>query len=396
MIRAVTDLAAFGASPALPSPIHVAQLNFPPLDRVEAKFRDIFRRQFYTNNGPLLREFEQRLAHSLGARHVVCVTNGTVALMMMAAALGRAREVIVPAFTFPATWQALLWAGLTPVLCDVDPDSQMLTADMVRPLVSERTLGILGVHLWGRACAPEELTALSRQHGLSLVYDACHAIGCTDNGRPIAQFGLASAFSLYATNIVSSAEGGCIATDDSALAAVFRDMRVFSSQGGSPALRTNGKMSEAQAALGLLSLEDLTDNIAANYERYRTYKEELEGIPGVRLLELREGNNYQYIAVDVDEQTVGLSRDAMMELLQAENVICRRHFFPGAHRLPPLRMGIERSGRTFPHTDRLCAGSLQLPTGENVSPDAVKKTCALIRGIVKLAPEIRRRRSKPA
>jgi dTDP-4-amino-4,6-dideoxygalactose transaminase len=270
--------------------------------------------------------------------------------------------------------------------------TQMLDADSVRPLITPRTSGILGVHLWGHACDPHALQTLADAHGLQLCFDACHGMGCSVSGISLAHFGRAAALSLHATKILNGAEGGCIATNDAALAAVMRDMRNFySSESGAPEWRMNGKMSEAQAAMALLSLDDLAENLAANDTRYQAYAKGLAGIPGIKLMAHESGNNYQYIVLDIDAAVCGLHRDVLMDLLQAENIYCRRHFFPGVHRLAPYNLHDAQSGRAFPNTDRLCQRLLQLPTGQAISIDAVDRICRLLRGMIRLAPEINQR-----
>ena len=286
MNKPVTDFAAFGAPPAFAVPLHVAQLNLPDWARAERAFRGIFERRYFTNNGPLVRELDKAFAEYLGVGHAVSVINGTVGLMILAKALEISGEVIVPALTFPATVQALSWAGLTPVFCDADLGTHAITPELVAPLIGGRTAGILGVHLWGRGCDVTGLQAMADRHGLKLFFDACHAIGCTHGGRPIGNFGTGEVFSFHATKIVNGAEGGCITTNDSALADRLRTIRNFNDGEtfARVSLRINGKMSEAQAALALLSLEDVAENIAANRRRYDGYVVALAGLTGLELV----------------------------------------------------------------------------------------------------------------
>lgn len=393
-MRRVADLALFGGPPAFAQPLHVGQLNPPAMDAVEAVFRGIFERRWYANHGPLVREFEQAFAGFLGVRHAVAVTNGTVALMVLARALEVTGEVIVPAFTFPATAQALVWAGLTPVFCDVDPVSHNLSAEQVRRRLTPRTAAILGVHLWGRACDPEGLAALASEHGLRLAFDACHAIACTHGGKRIGGLGDAEVFSFHATKIINGAEGGCITTNDDALAARLRTIRSFhpGEEYADVPLRINGKMSEAQAALALIGLADVPRHAAANRARHEAYRTALAGLPGLRLLEYPAGedNNCQYLVVDVAADACGLTRDELFELLKAENVICRRYFHPGAHRMPPFRDDPAHRNLSLPVTDELCRRLLILPSGAAVSEEDIARIGALLRELIGLAPELRR------
>lgn len=388
-------LAILGGKPEFGQPHHVGQLNLPEWIAIEKAFRGIFERQWYANHGPLVNQLDGAFADYTGVRHAVSVTNGTVGLMVLARALAAEGEVIVPAFTFPATAQALSWAGLNPVFCDVDPVTHNLSAVAARALVTPRTVAILGVHLWGRACDPEGLQQLADEFGLYLIYDACHAVACTHGGRRIGYLGNAEVFSFHATKVLNGMEGGCITTNDDTLAAKLRTIRSFhpgSTYAQVPA-RINGKMSEAQAAFALLSLADLPRNIERNRNRHDLYRQKLAGLPGLALLDYpdRESNNYQYIVVDVDAMAAGLSRDDIFEVLQAENVVCRRHFYPGAHRMPPFRNAPEYRGLELPVTERLCQRLLLLPNGEPMDGDDVRRICDLLITILDQAPAIRQR-----
>jgi dTDP-4-amino-4,6-dideoxygalactose transaminase len=380
------EFAAFGGTPTFAEPLHVAQLNLPDWDKVEQAFRDIFRRRYFANNGPLVRQLEQAIAARFGVEHAICVTNGTVGLMVLAKALALSGEVVVPAFTFPATAQALAWAGLEPVLCDVSRDTHMVTPETVMPRLTPRTVGILAVNLWGRVCDADALQHLADRRGLQLIFDSCHAIGGSCRTRQIGGFGAAEVFSFHATKIVNAAEGGCITTNDARLAARLRTIRNFhATETFAPvAMRMNGKMSEAQAALALLSLDDLEHNIAANRRRYAAYADGLSGIPGIALVRFDDGEqcNFQYVVVAVDSVRSGVRRDVLLSMLAAENVICRRYFYPGLHRCQPYLGRAAMRAPALPATDWLCQTLLQLPTGQAVTLTDVGQVCGLVRRIV--------------
>ncbi|PKN65135.1 MAG: DegT/DnrJ/EryC1/StrS aminotransferase [Deltaproteobacteria bacterium HGW-Deltaproteobacteria-15] len=387
----VDDFAFFGGEPAFASPLHVAQENLPPWGAIELAFKGIFDRRYFANHGPLVRELDQCFAEFIGAEHAVCVTNGTVALMILAKSMGLSGEVIVPAFTFPATIQALYWAGLTPVLCDVDAHSHMITPKTIEPHISPRTTGILAVHLWGQPCNPQKLEPFASDHGLSLFFDACHAIGASFNGRRIGNFGAGEAFSFHAGQIVNGSEGGCITTNDRELAAKLRTMRSFhpSETFARVPLRINGKMSEAQAALTLLSLKEYQQNAAANRLRYEAYLSALSEIPGVFMLKYEPGydNNYQCIVVEIDQEQAGLHRDVFLNLLSAENVLCTGPFFSDLDHMISFSDRPPTTG-SFPATLRLCNRLLQLPNSQKMTLRDVDRVCSLVRDIHQLATPI--------
>lgn len=399
MKRRLDDLALFGGGAEFSRPLHVGQMNLPDWDRFQKAFEELFRRRWFTNHGPLVRELEERLEEFLGVKHVVCMTNGTLALMVALRALELRGRVIVPAFTFPATVQALTWAGLDPLFCDVDPARHTLSADLARSLLGQGVSALLGVHLWGRPCDPEGLEALAAEHGLALLFDAAHAFGCTHRGRRMGGLGRVEVFSFHATKVLNAAEGGCATTDDDDMAARLRTIRNFHVQETfAPAeLRLNAKMSEAQAAMALLSLEDYPANAAANRESLEHYASGLSGLPGVELLlpDPGEEHNRQFVVLEVDAQRAGLTRDELTRLLEAENVLARRYFMPGIHRSEPYRSSHPQFLEALPATDRLSSRLMQLPSGQAVTAEHVERTCALLRFLLDNAQKVAVRLGAP-
>lgn len=374
--------ALFGAAPALSRPLPVGQLHFPDWDRYEAAMRDIFEREYYTNHGPLAQRLEARLAERMRVRHVVCVTNATIGLIMACEALELTGKVILPSFTFIATPQALSWTRLTPVFCDVDPVSHQVTAALVEPLIDAEVSAILAVNLWGDACPAAPLQALADRHGLKLFFDSAHSMGCEIGGVPVGNFGALEVFSFHATKAFSSAEGGCITTNDDALAARLRNIR--SSYGAGPAVpvvkTSNGRMSEAQAAIGLLNLDTFDAALERNRASADRYRAGLAGVPGVAMYRPRHASrtNHQYVVLEIDEAAFGLSRDALLGLLKAENIVARRYFYPGSHRSVPYVDELPQFVDALPHTDRLNARLLQLPTGALVGDADIDAICERI------------------
>ena len=230
-------------------PLPVGQLYFPSRERFRKAFDGIFDRRYFTNHGPLVNKLDQEIAEYLGTRHAVCVTNGTIAIMIACVAMGLKGSVIVPSFTFPATVQALVWAGLEPIFCDIDPETHCISADLASTLIREDTSAIFGVHVWGRPCNTRQLSKIGEQFNIKIFYDACHAFGCGHESRKIGNFGELEIFSFHATKVLSSGEGGCITTNDDELAERLRTIRSFheSHTYSDCPLRINGKMSEAQA-----------------------------------------------------------------------------------------------------------------------------------------------------
>lgn len=323
------------------------------------------------------------------------MANATIALEIAARALGFQGEVIVPSFTFVATAHALQWQEITPVFCDVDPRTHNIDPSKIENLITPHTTGILGVHVWGRACDIEALDAIAQKHRLKLLFDAAHAFACTHQGRMIGGFGDAEVFSFHATKFFNTFEGGAVTTNNGQLAQRVRSMRNFGFAGLDTVLDlgTNGKMSEISAAMGLTSLESLDEFININYHNYLTYTDKLKDIPGIRLIayDPQEKNNYQYVVLEVDEDAAGLSRDLLVDILHAENIRVRRYFYPGCHQMEPYRSYFPNAGLLLPETEKLTKKVIQLPTGTSVNNLDIEKICNTIRFIMNNAEEISRR-----
>ena len=388
----MSALAILGGAPAFPEPVHVGRPNIGDRARLMERIEGVIDRRWLTNDGPLVHEFEEAISAMLGVPHCIAMCNGTVALEIAIRAAGLSGEVIVPPFTFVATAHALQWQAITPVFCDVDPRTHNLDPTRVEALITPRTTGILGVHVWGRPAPVDELTRIAADHGLRLLFDAAHALGCSTGGRMIGGFGTAEVLSFHATKVVNSFEGGAIVTADEEFADVARLMRNhgFADYDQVGHVGTNGKMSEIAAAMGLTSLESREEFVAANRRNYETYSAALQGVDGVELIgyDSAESCNWQYVVIEVDE-SAGLSRDELQAVLWAENVLARRYFFPGCHRMEPYRTLFPDVAERLPETERLVQRVLALPTGTSMSTDAVTAVAGLVARAMRDAPRLR-------
>jgi dTDP-4-amino-4,6-dideoxygalactose transaminase len=367
---------AIGGSRLFAQPLHVGRPNLADREKLLARFGAVLDRGWLTNNGPNVQEFEKQVADYLGVRHCVAVSNATIGLQLVIHALGLKGEVIVPSFTFAATAHALAWQGVRPVFCDVDPNTHNVDPQTVDALIGPETTGILGVHLWGNPCAIDKLTEIAERRGLALVFDAAHAFGCSHNGRMIGNFGRAEVFSFHATKFLCTGEGGAITTNDDELADHLTRLRNFGiDDERSCGLGINGKMNELAAAMGLAGMEGREDVIAQNHFNLAAYAEALADVRGLQLFTIPtlERRNHQYIVVDVDPAEARMSRDDVVAALHAENVLAKRYFSPGCHRLEPYRAEHHSRRTTVPHTERLCERLLQLPTGTSVGRDGIAR-----------------------
>ncbi|MDH6107633.1 DegT/DnrJ/EryC1/StrS family aminotransferase [Anabaenopsis tanganyikae CS-531] len=382
MLNQLSDLAFFGGEPKFKEKLYVGRPNIGNKDRLLARINDLLDRRWLSNNGVFVQEFEQRLADYLGVKHCIAVCNGTIALELVIRALELQGEVIIPSFTFIATAHALQWQEITPVFCDIDPQTHTINPWRVESLITPRTSGIIGVHVWGQPCHVEMLAEIAEKHDLKLMFDASHAFGCSHGGKMIGNFGSAEVFSFHATKFMNTFEGGAIVTNDDELNQKLRLMKNFGFSGFDNViyLGTNGKMSEVSAAMGLTSLESMEEFIEVNRRNYDCYQEGLAGIPGVSLFPVNqaEKHNYQYIVLEIDEEKAQVSRDMLIKILHAENVIARRYFYPGCHRMEPYRSYFPHAGLLLPETEKLGQRVLVLPTGTAISEEDIGKICQII------------------
>lgn len=384
-IRSRVDLAINGAPPAFSDPLHVGRPNIGDRAAFLRRIEEMLDRRWLTNNGPFVEELESEIASRLGVSHCVAMCNGTVALEIAIRALGLKGEVIVPSYTFIATAHALHWQEITPVFADIDPKTHNLDPDAVRRMITPRTSGIIGVHLWGRPAPHEALSQIAEEHGLQLMYDCAHGFGCSSRGQMLGNLGSCEVLSFHATKFFNTLEGGAIVTNSDELAQKLRLMRNFGFAGFDNVIYpgTNGKMSEASAAMGLANLGNLERVIDVNRKNYEAYQSALEGIRGVSLIryDYREQNNFQYVVAEVSLEC-GTSRDEIVAALHAENILARKYFWPGCHRMKPYRDLFPHAGLMLPNTERVADRVIVLPTGSTLPTDAVPIIADVIRQLV--------------
>lgn len=374
-IDSPSDLAINGAPPAFTEPLHVGRPNLGSRPRLLNTMSEVYDRRWLTNNGPLVRELESRLSQMLSVKHCIAMCNGTVALEIAARALSLHGEVILPSYTFIATAHALHWQEITPVFADIDPGTHNLDPAAVRRMISEKTTAIVAVNLWGRPAPIRELQMLADEFNLRLIFDSAHAFSCTYNAQMLGSFGDCEILSFHATKFFNTMEGGALTTNDDELAARARLMRNFGFSGYDNVVYPgiNGKMTEASAAMGLTNLDSIDYFLRRNQENYAAYCSAIDPIPGLELLAFSpdERANFQYIVVEVDS-TFPVTRDELAAILHAENVLARRYFWPGCHRMMPYRELFPDAGLALPHTERISDRVIVLPTGEAMAATQIQ------------------------
>lgn len=345
----------------------------PEKEKVLEKISQVLENQWLTNMGPLSIELEERIAKMLGVKHCICVCNATIGLELLQRALDLNGEVIIPSFTFIATAHSLRWQRIEPVFCDIRIDDHLIDPSKIESLITKRTSAILAVPIWGQPCDYESLKNIADRNGLRLIFDSAHAFGCKYQDRLLGSYGDAEVFSFHATKVFSTGEGGAITTNSNELAQKLRLMRNFgfTDYDKTKHIGTNAKMSEFAAAYGLAHLDELASIISHNKFIHDAYLEEFSPFNEITFLKYTfEGcSNYQYVVARVSSQF----RNLLVEYFHDKDVLLRKYFYPGCHRMEPYSSSINYTSLKLPNTDKISSEIIIFPTGKQVSYQDIKK-----------------------
>lgn len=373
--------AVLGGTAIFEESLPVSNATLPGFNDVQERFRDIFGTGMITN-WKYVKEYEDKMARYLGVSHAVAVSSCTSGLLLTLKCLELEGEVILPSFTFAVTGHVLAWNGLRPVYVDIDPETCLIDPDAVERAITPETSAILGVHIWGNPCAADRLQEIADEHGLVLLFDAAQATGSRYLERPLGSFGRAEVFSCSPTKVVTSGEGGIIATNDEALAQKLRVGRNYGDDGSYDCEfeGVNARMSEFHAALGLASLENADKFIAWRRHLFEVYEERLGKIPGIRFQKTTPGGvpNGVYFSILIDPAKFGLTRDQLYMSLKSDNVDTRRYYYPPLHQ-QKVNAALEPVYRDkLPNTDLISATSLTLPMYSHLTEEQVIGVCDAI------------------
>ena len=397
MKKTLDHLALFGGLPAFDEKLYVGRPNIGDRSKLMERLNLVLDRRYFTNDGLFVRDFEHKIADFVGVKYCIAVCNATIGLEIAIRSLGLSGEVIIPSMTFIATAHALEWQKITPIFCDINPETWNIEPSQIERLITPRTTGIIGVHLFSRPCDIKALKKIATAHNLKLLFDAAHAFGCSVNGQMIGNFGDAEVFSFHATKFFNSLEGGAIVTNNDELAKKMHMMHNlgFSNYDEVTSLGINGKMNEFSAAMGLTSFESLNNIIEVNYNNYQKYKKELAELPGVSLIDYntKEKCNFHYIVLNIYDCLTHINRDQLVKVLWAENVIARRYFYPGCHRSEPYRSNYRYRECRLPVTEKIASQLLSLPTGMSMDDQKINKLCDIVKYCVAHGSEINYRLS---
>ncbi len=313
------------------SPLYVTTPFLPPLEEYVDLLKGIWNSGILTHNGPLVQQFEKVLIEKLGVSSFTAMSNGTIAIQSAIKALRLHGEIITTPFTWIATISAIKWERCKPVFCDIDPDTFNIDAAKIEACITENTVAIMPVHVFGNPCDVEAIQKIAYKHGLKVIYDAAHAVGSKINGESILNFGDISATSFHATKILNTAEGGGCVTRDPDLADKLSQIRFFGHDQTKDIVTDgfNGKMNELQAALGLSVIRYLDKILEERKEKAKYYNQKLARFSFMKFQRVDYGEtNFSYFPVvfDNEERLVRVEKN-----LNAANIFPRRYFYPSVN-----------------------------------------------------------------
>jgi len=307
--------------------INITKPFLPPLEQYTEMLEGIWKRNWLTNDGPLVKNLEYKLKEYLGLDNMLFLNNGTIALQIAIQALELKGEVITTPFSFIATTSSLVWEGCTPVFADIDPETLNIDPAKIEALITDKTTGILATHVYGNPCDIDAIDVIAKKHGLKVIYDAAHCFGTKYKGKSVLGYGDVSTISFHATKLFHTIEGGGITATDPAVLRKIELMRNFGFHGPErfDEVGINGKNSEFNAAMGLVNLEWVGQIQASRKRQYEQYNKALKNVSVSHIKYKAEEFNYSYYPVIFESEAKLLKA---VELLNANWVYPRRYFYP--------------------------------------------------------------------
>lgn len=312
-------------------PIFVTQPYLPPLEEFTPYLQQIWDNKILTNGGPFHQQLEKALCEYLGVNYISLFSNGTLALITALQALRITGEVITTPYSFVATAHSLLWHGNKPVFVDIEPETLNLDPAKIEAAITPQTTAIMPVHCYGNPCDVAAIQKIADNYNLRVIYDACHTFGVVDDGVSVLRHGDLSCISFHATKVFNTFEGGAIVCPDAKTKQRIDHLKNFGFVDETTVVAPgiNGKMSEINAAFGMLQLKHMNTIMHRRAEVDAIYREGLKGLKGIRCLPqtASDTRNHSYFPVLV-EADYPLSRDELYEKLKANGVNGRRYFYP--------------------------------------------------------------------
>lgn len=365
-------------------PLYVTQPDLPPLDEFIPYLEQIWESKVLTNGGPMHQQLEAMLCEHLGVEHIALFNNGTIALLTALQALRVTGEVITTPYSFVATSHSLLWNGIKPVFVDIDQSSLNLDPSKIEAAITPHTTAIMPVHCYGNPCDVEAIQKIADDYNLRVIYDAAHAFGVRDAGGSILRHGDLSVLSFHATKVFNTFEGGAIICPDAKTKKRIDRLKNFGFVDETTVVAPgiNGKMSEINAAFGLLQLQYVDRAVARRREINKVYREQLSGLKGIRMVnEVGQAvANYSYFPILV-EKDYPLSRDELYQKLKENNIFARRYFYPLISEFPMYRGMISAQRNNLPVANEIAEKVLCLPIYPTLSDSSIINVAAVIKGV---------------
>lgn len=345
-------------------PIYVTQPYLPPLEEFVPYLEQIWANKILTNGGPFHQQLERALCDYLGVQHLSLFTNGTIALVTALQALHITGEVITTPYSFVATAHSLLWNGIKPVFVDIDPETLNLDPAKIEAAITPRTTAIMPVHVYGNPCDVQTISDIAERYNLKVIYDAAHAFGVRDQGGSILRHGDLSVLSFHATKVFNTFEGGAIVSPDAKTKECIDHLKNFGFVDELTVIAPgiNGKMSEVNAAFGLLQLKHIDSARLWRRELDNAYRARLDGISGLRCLRFVDPSkaNHSYFPIMVDD-SYPIDREALHAKLLSKGIHARRYFYPLISSFPMYRELPSSASDNLPVATRVAQQVLCLP-----------------------------------
>lgn len=362
------------------APIPVTRPLLPPLEEFIPYLEQIWESRQLTNGGPFHQQLETALAHYLGVEHLSLFSNGTLALMTALQALRIKGEVITTPYSFVATAHSLLWNDLAPVFVDIDPSTYNLDPDRIEEAITPATTAIMPVHCYGIPCDVDRIQQIADRYGLKVIYDAAHAFGVQYRGESLLRHGDLSVLSFHATKVFNTFEGGAIISPDAKTKQRIDYLKNFgfADEVTVVAPGINGKMSEINAAFGLVQLQHIDQALLRRQRIDERYRAALAGLPGIRIAwQSSDRHNYAYFPILITPE-FAISRDELYQRMRDRNILARRYFYPLISTFPMYRGLDSARPERLPIATELSHQILCLPIFDSLTDEAFDSIIAVI------------------
>ena len=359
--------------------IFVTKSSMPSYEEYCEEIKSIWETTHLTNMGPIHNRLKDALKEYLKVKNIELFVNGHLALYCALKSLKLKGEIITTPFTFASTTNAIVQAGCTPIFCDVKSD-YTIDENKIESLITDKTVAILGVHVYGNICNVEKIEEIAKKHNLKVIYDSAHAFGVEYKGKGIGDYGDVSMFSFHATKVFHTIEGGCLTFKDENLAKEIVKQRNFGIDGEDlDCFGTNAKMNEFQSAMGICNLRHIDNELALRKAVFERYCENLKSVKGLKLLDCVKGlkQNYAYFPILVEKE-FGKTREDIIEELSKNGIFARKYFYPLVSE--NKEFGCNLADKT-PIAKDYSRRVLCLPMYASLKPEEVDKICEIMKTI---------------